>query len=87
MHCAMMPNAVLKVFHIPQAQQYCGGDFKSWDPMITTLPGLYLFAVSNGLIFNATKELNVKKKQGIGYHYLYVAFILPLFAITAHVRR
>ncbi|KAF5201213.1 Dol-P-Glc:Glc(2)Man(9)GlcNAc(2)-PP-Dol alpha-1,2-glucosyltransferase [Thalictrum thalictroides] len=30
-----------EIFHIPQAQQYCRGNFKSWDPMITTPPGLY----------------------------------------------
>jgi hypothetical protein len=27
-------------FHIPQAQKYCKGDY-SWDPKITTPPGLY----------------------------------------------
>lgn len=30
-----------EIFHVPQAQRYCKGDFNSWDPMITTLPGLY----------------------------------------------
>ncbi|XP_043964238.1 dol-P-Glc:Glc(2)Man(9)GlcNAc(2)-PP-Dol alpha-1,2-glucosyltransferase [Gambusia affinis] len=34
-----------EVFHIPQAQRYCRGKFKEWDPMITTLPGLYLVSV------------------------------------------
>ena len=28
-------------FHIPQAQRYCAFNFSEWDPMITTLPGLY----------------------------------------------
>ncbi|KAF2846343.1 glycosyltransferase family 59 protein [Plenodomus tracheiphilus IPT5] len=28
-------------FHVPQAQQYCNGDY-TWDPKITTPPGLYL---------------------------------------------
>lgn len=31
-----------EIFHIPQAQQYCKGKFGSWDPMITTPPGLYV---------------------------------------------
>ncbi|XP_059161332.1 putative Dol-P-Glc:Glc(2)Man(9)GlcNAc(2)-PP-Dol alpha-1,2-glucosyltransferase [Physella acuta] len=31
-----------EIFHVPQAMQYCSGNFSSWDPMITTLPGLYL---------------------------------------------
>ncbi|XP_063304135.1 dol-P-Glc:Glc(2)Man(9)GlcNAc(2)-PP-Dol alpha-1,2-glucosyltransferase [Pelobates fuscus] len=34
-----------EIFHIPQAQQYCHGHFNQWDPMITTLPGLYLASV------------------------------------------
>ncbi|XP_073429616.1 dol-P-Glc:Glc(2)Man(9)GlcNAc(2)-PP-Dol alpha-1,2-glucosyltransferase isoform X2 [Dendrobates tinctorius] len=34
-----------EIFHIPQAQQYCQGHFHQWDPMITTLPGLYLTSV------------------------------------------
>ncbi|CAK9094465.1 unnamed protein product [Durusdinium trenchii] len=31
-----------EIFHIPQAQKYCQGQFAEWDPKITTFPGLYL---------------------------------------------
>lgn len=34
-----------EVFHIPQAQKYCAGNFTEWDPKITTLPGLYFLTV------------------------------------------
>ncbi|XP_012732565.1 dol-P-Glc:Glc(2)Man(9)GlcNAc(2)-PP-Dol alpha-1,2-glucosyltransferase [Fundulus heteroclitus] len=34
-----------EIFHVPQAQRYCEGKFNEWDPMITTLPGLYLVSV------------------------------------------
>ncbi|CAI5635709.1 dol-P-Glc:Glc(2)Man(9)GlcNAc(2)-PP-Dol alpha-1,2-glucosyltransferase [Oreochromis niloticus] len=34
-----------EIFHVPQAQKYCQGKFNEWDPMITTLPGLYLVSV------------------------------------------
>ncbi|KAL8563505.1 hypothetical protein ACOMHN_066172 [Nucella lapillus] len=34
-----------EIFHVPQVQQYCDGNFTAWDPMITTLPGLYLATV------------------------------------------
>ncbi|XP_066283138.1 dol-P-Glc:Glc(2)Man(9)GlcNAc(2)-PP-Dol alpha-1,2-glucosyltransferase-like [Branchiostoma lanceolatum] len=34
-----------EIFHVPQAQKYCQGKFTEWDPMITTLPGLYLASV------------------------------------------
>ncbi|XP_059367468.1 dol-P-Glc:Glc(2)Man(9)GlcNAc(2)-PP-Dol alpha-1,2-glucosyltransferase [Carassius carassius] len=37
-----------EIFHVPQAQKFCEGKFQEWDPMITTLPGLYLASV--GLI-------------------------------------
>ena len=30
-----------EIFHIPQAQAYCQGDFLYWDNKITTPPGLY----------------------------------------------
>ena len=30
-----------EIFHVPQVQAYCAGNFSHWDPMITTLPGLY----------------------------------------------
>ncbi|KAJ7102367.1 glucosyltransferase [Mycena belliarum] len=32
-------------FHIPQAQAYCRGDFATWDPKITTPPGLYILSL------------------------------------------
>ncbi|KAI8847729.1 alpha-2-glucosyltransferase Alg10, partial [Chytridium lagenaria] len=31
-----------EVFHIPQAQRYCNGDFVTYDPKLTTPPGLYV---------------------------------------------
>ncbi|KAF2202469.1 hypothetical protein GQ43DRAFT_311470 [Delitschia confertaspora ATCC 74209] len=33
-----------EIFHIPQAQVYCQGNWHSWDPKITTPPGLYIVA-------------------------------------------
>ncbi|KAK4521522.1 uncharacterized protein ATC70_012138 [Mucor velutinosus] len=36
-----------EIFHVPQAQQYCHGDYYTWDPKLTTPPGLYL--ASNGM--------------------------------------
>ncbi|KAI8811171.1 alpha-1,2-glucosyltransferase ALG10-A [Cladochytrium replicatum] len=34
-----------EIFHIPQAQSFCRGDF-SYDPKITTPPGLYLISAA-----------------------------------------
>ena len=36
-----------EIFHIPQAQRYCAGDFVTqYDPKLTTPPGLYLLSYS-----------------------------------------
>nr|GEW93572.1 dol-P-Glc:Glc(2)Man(9)GlcNAc(2)-PP-Dol alpha-1,2-glucosyltransferase isoform X1 [Tanacetum cinerariifolium] len=35
-----------EIFHVPQARQYCAGNFTTWDPMITTPPGLYFFSLA-----------------------------------------
>ncbi|KAF8649765.1 hypothetical protein AX16_005532 [Volvariella volvacea WC 439] len=32
-------------FHVPQAQAYCRNEFDTWDPKITTPPGLYLWSL------------------------------------------
>ncbi|KAF9458345.1 glucosyltransferase [Collybia nuda] len=32
-------------FHVPQAQAYCRGEFATWDPKITTPPGLYIMSL------------------------------------------
>ncbi|KAF7306547.1 hypothetical protein MIND_00446000 [Mycena indigotica] len=32
-------------FHIPQAQAYCRGEFDTWDPKLTTPPGLYILTL------------------------------------------
>ncbi|KAG0027264.1 hypothetical protein BGZ82_009069 [Podila clonocystis] len=37
-----------EIFHIPQAQRYCAGDYRTWDPKLTTPPGLYV--ISNLLL-------------------------------------
>ncbi|KAJ1947289.1 glucosyltransferase [Linderina macrospora] len=34
-----------EIFHIPQAQRYCAGLFREWDPKLTTPPGLYLVSL------------------------------------------
>ena len=39
-----------EVFHVRQAQVYCAGDFATWDPKITTPPGVYV-VVTIGIPF------------------------------------
>jgi len=38
-------------FHVPQAQAYCEGKYTTWDPKITTPPGLYISSLILNRIF------------------------------------
>ncbi|KAG1757259.1 glycosyltransferase family 59 protein [Suillus lakei] len=38
-------------FHVPQALTYCRGEWSTWDPKITTPPGLYMLSVLLHRIF------------------------------------
>lgn len=45
-----------ELFHLPQGEAYCNGNFSYWDPKITTLPGLYLVSSTFlGTYFPCTK--------------------------------
>ncbi|CAD5330590.1 unnamed protein product [Arabidopsis thaliana] len=44
---SIIVNHIDEIFHVPQAQQYCNGNFRSWDPMITTPPGLYYLSLAH----------------------------------------
>ncbi|KAH9949435.1 glucosyltransferase [Amylocystis lapponica] len=46
-------------FHVPQAQAYCRGDYFTWDPKITTPPGLYVLSVVLKRIFMFKCNLSV----------------------------
>ncbi|CAG8572169.1 2182_t:CDS:10 [Paraglomus brasilianum] len=36
----VVPDAYMdEIFHVPQAQRYCNGDYYTWDPKLTTPPG------------------------------------------------
>jgi len=42
-----------EIFHIPQAKEYCNGNFSYWNDKITTFPGLYYISVIIVKICNA----------------------------------
>ncbi|TDL28757.1 glucosyltransferase [Rickenella mellea] len=46
-------------FHIPQAQAYCRDEWTSWDPKITTPPGLYVLSYLLKRIFLVKCELSM----------------------------
>ncbi|KAG1773015.1 glucosyltransferase [Suillus occidentalis] len=46
-------------FHVPQALAYCRGEWSTWDPKITTPPGLYLLSVFLHRVFMFKCNLNL----------------------------
>ena len=46
-----------EIFHVPQTQRYCAGNWAEWDQKITTFPGLYLLGVVFGRAAGALARL------------------------------
>eukprot|EP00887_Chlorella_sp_A99_P002315 scaffold10.g2315.t1 len=46
-----------EVFHVPQAQLYCAGQWREWHPKITTFPGLYVLGAAAGAAARALAPL------------------------------
>ncbi|KAG1783601.1 glucosyltransferase [Suillus placidus] len=46
-------------FHVPQALAYCRGEWSTWDPKITTPPGLYMLTVLLHRVFMFKCNLNL----------------------------
>ncbi|KAF8342782.1 glucosyltransferase [Cantharellus anzutake] len=71
-------------FHIPQAQAYCRGEWDSWDPKITTPPGLYLLSVILKKIFLFKCTIGTLRLTNI----LLLSFFPPLISsLQAKLRR
>ncbi|PWN31453.1 uncharacterized protein FA14DRAFT_151418 [Meira miltonrushii] len=73
-----------EIFHIPQAQQYCKGEFAKYDPKLTTPPGLYIVSLIQGqigsLLALGTGTLNSKTCQSVSQlrqTSLFALFLLP----------
>ncbi|KAL7321349.1 glucosyltransferase [Mucor circinelloides] len=81
-----------EIFHVPQAQQYCHGDYYTWDPKLTTPPGLYL--VSNGIAWmgnmlgydlctvNTLRFTNIMFSTGL--YFTLVSLVNTLYPATKH---
>lgn len=73
-----------EIFHIPQAQQYCNGEFAKYDPKLTTPPGLYIISLFQGqigsLFFLGNGTPNSKTCQTVSQlrqTSLFALFLLP----------
>ncbi|KAK5138358.1 hypothetical protein LTR08_003419 [Meristemomyces frigidus] len=79
-----------EVFHVRQAQQYCNGNFRVWDPKITTPPGLYVlsYAVSQAAVLRDklgfTLELPLPGCDIFALRCINAVGLLLLVAVLAH---
>lgn len=48
-----------EIFHIPQAQNYCHGNYHFWNDKITTLPGLYFLSQFFLKLFSSIQNVAV----------------------------
>jgi hypothetical protein len=56
-----------EIFHIPQTQQYCQGEFAKWDPKITTFPGTYMLGTAYAYavkLLGAVRRRNIHVYEG-----------------------
>ncbi|KAJ3290580.1 glucosyltransferase [Borealophlyctis nickersoniae] len=75
-----------EIFHIPQAQRYCNGDYFTWDPKLTTPPGLtaklrlinILFAIATLFVYKAIlDDLHGKSTRHAGQ-----ALVISFFPVA-----
>ena len=84
--CNIIPEPYLdEVFHIPQAQAYWAGSWRTWDPKITTPPGLYIYSYIFGKVFSfwGEHELSVRQLR-ISVEVLLMS--LPIILLRCHPR-
>ncbi|KZO94958.1 glycosyltransferase family 59 protein [Calocera viscosa TUFC12733] len=59
-------------FHVPQAQQYCSLDFSTYDPKLTTPPGLYVLSLLLSKLFAMKCTLPLLR-----FHCTLLSLLLP----------
>ncbi|KAI9308626.1 alpha-2-glucosyltransferase Alg10 [Cunninghamella echinulata] len=67
-----------EIFHVPQAQRYCYGDYTTWDPKLTTPPGLYVISIGLKAIGDIFDYKNLCTLQTLRVTNTLIAFLLYL---------
>lgn len=82
-----------EVFHVGQAQAYCAGKLRTWDPKITTPPGLYLLSYlihkAKHLIFGGTYRglADLRWLNSLVANFVIPAQVWDLYAQSGLLRR
>ena len=84
--CKTVPDPYLdEVFHIPQAQRYWAGSWQTWDPKITTPPGLYLYSYLFAKICAAFGETGLSVRQ-LRVSVEVLLMVMPAVLLRCHPR-
>lgn len=65
-----------EVFHIPQGQAYCKGNYHKWDDKITTPPGLYALTI----LFNRAQGVSSCRPEELRKFNVFAIALLALLA-------
>jgi alpha-1,2-glucosyltransferase len=69
-----------EIFHIPQTFQYCRGNFRQWDPKITTPPGLYVFGFAWAKLLNQDCNVGVLRSVNFVGGHILLPFLLGIMS-------
>ncbi|KAF9481684.1 glucosyltransferase [Pholiota conissans] len=73
-------------FHVPQAQAYCRGEYETWDPKITTPPGLYILSLLLKRIFLVKCNLSMLRLTPALTLMVLPILLTPVLAFHKRVR-
>jgi alpha-1,2-glucosyltransferase len=65
-------------FHYRQFSTYAGGDFKTWDPKITTPPGLYYVQYFLSQLFGADLS-TMRTINSLIFSNIFLIFIVKIY--------
>jgi alpha-1,2-glucosyltransferase len=84
--CQIVPEPYLdEVFHIPQAQTYWAGSWHSWDPKITTPPGLYIYSYLFAKVCAVFGNSDLRVRQ-LRISVEVLLMVLPVILLRCHPR-
>lgn len=66
-----------EVFHVPQAQVYWSGSWRTWDPKITTPPGLYLYSYMFSKIYSLFVDVPIPSVSLLRYTNQMLLVLIP----------
>ncbi|KAL7677769.1 hypothetical protein ACOME3_004006 [Neoechinorhynchus agilis] len=70
-----------EIFHVPQAQAYCVGNYSHWDGNITTPSGLYFYSSAIAFIEKRVFKVCDLGCSSLRFHNVFIGTMIPLIII------